>query len=162
MSNHPTASLMEHFSALEDPRSDFGKRHLLLDIIVIAICAVICGADNWVEVELFGRTKEQWLRTFLKLPHGIPSHDTFSRVFRRLDPEQFQRCFRSWIEAVQRVTKGQALWNKVFHRASGHCRWENLAPFTRSHPGQSGDPDGQCLGNRQPVGLGAGESRRPI
>jgi len=109
MSNHPTASLAEHFSTLEDPRADFGKRHLLLDIIVIAICAVICGADNWVEVELFGRSKEQWLRTFLKLPHGIPSHDTFGRVFRLLDPEQFQRCFRSWTYAVQRVTKGQVV-----------------------------------------------------
>ena len=109
MSNHPTASLAEHFSTLEDPRADFGKRHLLLDILVIAICAVICGADNWVEVELFGRSKEQWLRTFLKLPHGIPSHDTFGRVFRLLDPEQFQRCFRSWTYAVQRVTKGQVV-----------------------------------------------------
>ena len=109
MSNHPTASLAEHFSTLEDPRADFGKRHLLLDIIVIAICAVICGADNWVEVELFGRSKEQWLRTFLKLPHGIPSHDTFGRVFRLLDPEQFQRCFRSWTYAVQRVTEGQVV-----------------------------------------------------
>lgn len=109
MCNHLTASLVEHFSNLKDPRADFGKRHLLLDIIVIAICAVICGADNWVEVELFGRTKEQWLRTFLKLPHGIPSHDTFGRVFRLLDPEQFQRCFRSWIEAVQGVTGGQVV-----------------------------------------------------
>ncbi len=80
-----------------------------MDIIVIAICAAICGADNWVEVELFGRAKEKWLRTFLKLPHGIPSHDTFWRVFRLLDPEQFQRCFRSWIGAVAEVTKGQVV-----------------------------------------------------
>ena len=65
MSVNPTASLVEHLADLEDPRSDSGKRHLLLDIIVIAICAVICGADGWVEVELFGRSKEKWLRTFL-------------------------------------------------------------------------------------------------
>jgi hypothetical protein len=89
MSDNPTVSLMEHFSGVEDPRSDFGRRHLLLDIIVIAICAVICGANNWVEVEVFGQSKEQWLRTFLQLSYGIPSHDTFGRVFRRLDPGQF-------------------------------------------------------------------------
>lgn len=109
MPDDPAAALAEHFSELEDPRSDSGKRHLLLDIIVIAICAVICGADDWVEVELFGQAKEKWLRTFLKLPHGIPSHDTFGRVFRVLDPEQFQRCFRSWIEAVAGVTKGRVV-----------------------------------------------------
>jgi hypothetical protein len=80
-----------------------------LDIIVRAVCAVICGADNWVEVELFGRTKQQWLRTFLELPHGIPSHDTFGRVFRLLDPEVFQRGFRSWIEAVQAIIQGQVV-----------------------------------------------------
>jgi predicted transposase YbfD/YdcC len=109
MSTNPTASLMEHFSGVEDPRSEFGKRHLLLDIIVIAICAVICGADNWVEVELFGRSKEQWLRTFLELPHGIPSHDTFGRVFGLLDATQFRQRFRSWIEAVGTATKGQVV-----------------------------------------------------
>lgn len=109
MSTNPTASLTEHFSTLEDPRSDHGRRHLLLDIIVMAICAVICGADNWVEVELFGRSKEQWLRTFLELPHGIPSHGTFGRVFRLLDPKQFRRRFRSWIEAVETVTEGQVI-----------------------------------------------------
>jgi len=89
-------SLEESFSALEDPRADYGKRHLLLDMIIIAICAVICGADSWVEVELFGRSKEEWLRTFLELPHGIPSHDTFGRVCQRLDPEAFGRCLREW------------------------------------------------------------------
>lgn len=99
----------EHFAEMEDPRSDRGKQHLLLDIIVIAICAAICGADNWVEVALFGRAKESWLRTFLRLPHGIPSHDTFGRVFRLLDPEQFQRCFRCWIEGVEEITKGQVV-----------------------------------------------------
>ncbi len=78
-------SLAKSFSELEDPRADYGKQHLLLDIIVIAVCAVICGADGWVEIELFGRSKK-WLRTFPELPHGIPSHDTFGRVFRRPAP----------------------------------------------------------------------------
>lgn len=122
MGEPPAASLREHFSALEDPRSDLGKRHLLLEIIVIAICAVICGADDWVEVELFGQSKEQWLRRFLELPHGIPSHDTFGRVFRLLDPEQFERSFRSWIEAVQWVTEGQlvAVDGKRLRRSHDH------------------------------------------
>jgi predicted transposase YbfD/YdcC len=109
MRDPPAASLAEHFSDLEDPRSDLGKRHLLLDIIVIVICAVVCGADDWVEVELFGQSKQEWLGQFLELPHGIPSHDTFGRVFRLLDPEQFERGFRSWIEAVQWETEGQVI-----------------------------------------------------
>ena len=82
-------SLREHFATLPDPRVERTRRHELLDIITIAICAVICGADSWVDVELFGRSKETWLRTFLALPGGIPSHDTFGRVFAALDPRQF-------------------------------------------------------------------------
>ena len=109
MANKGVVSLEESFSELEDPRADYGKRHLLLDIIIIAICAVICGADSWVEIELFGRSKEKWLRTFLELPHGIPSHDTFGRVFQRLDPEGFGRCFRKWTRRVEEVTKGQVV-----------------------------------------------------
>ena len=70
---------------------------------------MICGADNWVEVELFGHSKEPWLRTFLQLPHGIPSHDTFGRVFRLLHPEQFRQSFRSWIAAAQIATQGQVV-----------------------------------------------------
>ena len=93
MNNQPTASITEHFASLEDPRIERTKLHQLLDILVIAICAVICGADDWVEVELFGNAKLTWLRTFLELPNGIPSHDTFGRVFARLNPEQFQQCF---------------------------------------------------------------------
>lgn len=122
MAENPVASLTEQFSELEDPRSDHGKLHLLLDIVVIAICAVVCGADTWVEVELFGQSKEKWLRTFLRLPNGIPSHDTFSRVFRLLDPEQFQQSFCSWVEAVHTVTEGQvvAVDGKTLRRSHDH------------------------------------------
>ena len=88
-----SASIMEYFQTLKDPRIDRSKRHKLLDSIAIAICAVICGADPWVYIELFGKSKEGWFRTFLELPHGIPSHDTFGGVFSRLDPEEFQRRF---------------------------------------------------------------------
>jgi predicted transposase YbfD/YdcC len=109
MHDEPTASLSEHFADLEDPRIDRTKLHQLLDIIVIAICAIICGADDWVEVELFGNAKLAWLRTFLELPNGIPSHDTFGRVFARLNAEQFQACFLGWIQAVSAVTRGQVI-----------------------------------------------------
>lgn len=109
METDPSASIGKHFANLEDPRIDRTKRHKLFDILVIAICAVICGADNWEEVELFGQSKEAWFRTFLELAHGIPSHDTFWRVFARLNPEQFQQSFVSWITSVSQVTQGQVI-----------------------------------------------------
>lgn len=109
MNDAPTASLSEHFASLEDPRIDRTKRHQLLDILVIAICASICGADDWVEVELFGNAKLAWFRTFLELPNGIPSHDTFGRVFARLNAERFQQCFLAWMQAVREVTRGQVI-----------------------------------------------------
>jgi predicted transposase YbfD/YdcC len=93
---------------LEDPRDD-NRRHLLLDIIVIAVCAAICGADTWTDVELFGEAKEKWFKGFLRLPHGVPSHDTFGRVFGLLDAEQFQQCFREWIQAVEARTQGEII-----------------------------------------------------
>ena len=85
------------------------KRHTLLDIITIALCGISCGADSWVDIELFGKCKEDWFRTFLELPNGIPSHDTFGDVFARLDPEQFQRCFMEWVQAVAQVTQGEVV-----------------------------------------------------
>ena len=107
MEQNPTA-ISEHFSELEDWRR-YNRRHLLHDIIVIAICAAICGADDWVAVEDFGRAKQSWFEEFLELPHGIPSHDTFSDVFRVLDSEQFQRCFIQWVQAVNEATGGQVV-----------------------------------------------------
>jgi predicted transposase YbfD/YdcC len=83
--------------------------HELRDILVIAICGVICGADGWVGIERFGNAKLDWLKTVLDLPNGIPSHDTFGRVFARLDPDQFQRCFMSWVQAVSGITEGEVV-----------------------------------------------------
>ena len=105
----PSAGIREHFSDLGDPRIDRTKRHLLIDMVVIAICGVMCGAETWVDVENFGKAKFKWFKRFLELPNGIPSHDTFGRVFNRLDAEQFQRCFLGWMQAVSNVFKGQVV-----------------------------------------------------
>jgi predicted transposase YbfD/YdcC len=96
----PPTSISEHFATLPDPRDGKKTEHLLVDILTVTLCAVICGADDWVAVATFGRAKEAWLRTFLALPHGIPSHDTFGRVFARLDPEEFRACFLAWVRGV--------------------------------------------------------------
>ncbi len=106
---YPVMSISEHFGRLTDPRMEERVEHRLLDIIVIAICGVICGADSWVEIEEFGKAKQDWLKGFLDLPNGIPSHDTFGRVFGCLSAFQFQACFMSWIEAVFRATQGQVV-----------------------------------------------------
>jgi predicted transposase YbfD/YdcC len=93
-------SVQRYFARLRDPRLNRRKRHLLLDIIVITLCGVICGADDFQQVAAFGRRRKDWLQTFLALPNGIPSHDTLERVFDRLDPQAFQGCFRQWVEAL--------------------------------------------------------------
>jgi predicted transposase YbfD/YdcC len=112
-------AIENHFGDLSDPRIDRTKLHMLLDILVIAICAVIAGADNWEDVEEFGKARLEWFRTFLELPNGIPSHDTFTRVFARLDPEQFQACFLRWTKSVSEVIGGQviAIDGKVLRRS---------------------------------------------
>jgi len=94
-------SIPKYFRKLKDPRRRHRRLHLLSDIIVIALCAVIAGAQDWQDVETFGRERFDWLKRFLKLPHGIPSHDTFERVFDRLAPQAFQACFLEWVQAVQ-------------------------------------------------------------
>lgn len=119
MENEVLPVIENHFGDLTDPRMDRTKLHKLLDVLVIAICAVIAGADNWEDVEEFGKARLEWFRTFLELPNGIPSHDTFTRVFARLDPEQFQACFLSWMNAVSAVIGGQviAIDGKVLRRS---------------------------------------------
>jgi predicted transposase YbfD/YdcC len=94
-------SIPKYFRKLKDPRRAHRRLHLLQDIIVIALCAVIAGAQDWQEIETFGRKRRDWLKRFLKLPNGTPSHDTFERVFDRLNPQAFQACFREWVQAVQ-------------------------------------------------------------
>ena len=91
-------SVLEEFERLEDPRIKREPKHLLIDIVAIVILATLSGADNMVAVETYGKGKQEWLETFLELPHGIPSHDTFSRVLALIDPQQMQECFLSWVK----------------------------------------------------------------
>jgi predicted transposase YbfD/YdcC len=109
MSDNPIASIEECFGDIEDPRVQGRCEYPLVEIIVIAICAVIAGADSWTEIETFGKSKAPWLKQFLPLAKGIPSHDTFGDVFRMIDAEAFQRSFMRWIERVFTVTKGQVI-----------------------------------------------------
>lgn len=101
--------LIEAFRTIEDPRIDRHKRHSLEDILVIAVCSFICGADTWTDVEMFGKSKETWFKSFLELPNGIPSHDTFGRVFSRLQPEAFQSCFLNWASDINRLAEGDVV-----------------------------------------------------
>ncbi|MDE0311861.1 MAG: ISAs1 family transposase [Caldilineaceae bacterium] len=129
MAEKKGVSLVEHFEDLEDPRVERTRFHQLSDIIVIAICAVICGADNWVEIEEFGHAKRDWLEAMLGLPNGIPSHDTFGRVFARLDAEQFEACFMKWVQHLHELTQGQllAIDGKTVRRS--HARRKKQGPL---------------------------------
>src|SRR5512134_2599062 len=109
MEKQAVASVVKHFEGLQDPRSGNANVHIFLEILIIAILAVICGADGWSDVELFGKNKKAWLKTFLKLPKGIPSHDTFGRVFAKIQPEEFRKRFIEWVQAVERLTAGQVI-----------------------------------------------------
>ena len=109
MANHVTTSLEACFGDLPDPRVQGRCDHKLLDIIIIAICGALCGADSWVGIETVGKAKAQWFGQFLELEHGIPSHDTFGDVFAKIDSDAFQRRFIEWVESVFRVTQGQVV-----------------------------------------------------
>ena len=108
MSNDPikSKSLLEHVSIITDPRVIGRCDHLLIDIVVIAIMSILCGADDWNSIEGFGKAKEEWFRKFLQLPSGIPSHDTFRRVFAKISPSAFQECFIEWVRDVAGTIKG--------------------------------------------------------
>ena len=115
-------SITPFFSDIPDFRSEHGKRHLLSDLVAIAVCAVVCGAESWVDVALFGRSKQKWLSTFLHLPHGIPSHDTFGRVFSLIDPDHFERCFQAWTSAMAGMVVGVlAVDGKTLRRSFDHA-----------------------------------------
>jgi predicted transposase YbfD/YdcC len=101
--------LLRFFDELEDPRMERTRLHSLPDIMFIAIAAVLCGADSWTEVEWYGQVRQEWLKTFLALPNGIPSHDTFGRLFARLKPQQLECCFMKWMRALAEVSEGRLI-----------------------------------------------------
>ncbi len=107
MSVTAPGSLLEHFADITDPRVERTKLHQLLDVLVIAMCATICGAEGWEDFAEFGKAKQEWFESFLELPNGIPSPDTFRRVLARLDPQEFEACFMRWVEAVNQLASGQ-------------------------------------------------------
>jgi len=111
--------LLRDFDRLVAPRMERTRKHSLSDTLTIAICAVICGADGWGQVEEFGDCKKEWLRTFLDLPNGIPSHDTFGRVFAKLDPQAFEECFMEWITKLATTSQGRlvAIDGKTIRRS---------------------------------------------
>jgi predicted transposase YbfD/YdcC len=127
MEDQTPKSLLQHFSSVSDPRIDRTKRHKLIDILVISICATICGAETWEDFELFGYAKKDWFNSFLELPGGVPSHDTFRRVFARLDPTQFQQAFLDWVRSVTRLTKGEvvAIDGKQLRRSTDAAAGKN-------------------------------------
>lgn len=106
MEDNELRDLESLFAQVEDPRMERTKLHRLQDIIILAICGVICGAEGWVEIEEFGKAKEAWFTELLDLPNGIPSHDTFGRVFARLDPKQFEASFVQWVQGISKTVQG--------------------------------------------------------
>ena len=106
---HPSGSLLTHSESLEDPRTAYLVEHPLLDIVALMICAVICGAEIWEGIEAYGHGKSDWLKTFLALPNGIPSHDTIARVFALLAPTQVQECFVSWVKSIAELSLGEVV-----------------------------------------------------
>ena len=122
--------MLRRFDDLEDPRMERTRLHSLGDILFITLCAVLCGANGWIEVQVYGEAQRSWLKTVLLLPNGIPSHDTFGRVFGLLDPEAFERCFQRWMADLAEASKGRLIaidgktlrhsFNKADNRAAIH------------------------------------------
>lgn len=144
MEERDLRSLETIFAQVEDPRMDRTKLHRLRDIIIIAICGVICGADGWVDIEAFGKAKEDWLTGLLQLPNGIPSHDTFGRVFAQLDPKQFEASFVEWVQGISGSIQGVIAIDgktsrRTHDRAAGKKALQRVA----------------CMGGGKPPGVGA-------
>jgi predicted transposase YbfD/YdcC len=146
MKKKASPALIDHLAGLEDPRIERQKRHKLGDILVIAVCAVLCGAESFPAIEDFGQVRYAWLKQFLELPNGIPSHDTFNRVFRVLDPVQFQACFLSWMQAVADETQGEvvAIDGKTLRRSFDRSSAKRAIHVVSAWATENGVVLGQC------------------
>jgi hypothetical protein len=121
MSQELIVAIEEHFSSLQDHRCQTAnQRHNFIDVLVIAICGAICGADGWTAVELFGKAIEPWFRSFLELPSVLPSHDTFTDIFAKLSPKRFESCFYSKVESISKLFDGEVVAVDGKTRQSSH------------------------------------------
>ena len=132
-------SIFQQFKSLQDPRGKLGRRHSLSSMLTIAICAVICGSDGWTDIEEFGNAKLAWFKTFLDLPHGVASHDTFGRVFAALKPAGFERCFRRWVKGLVKASKGRLIavdgktLRRSFDQAAGKAAIHMVSAFASAN-----------------------------
>ena len=136
-----SSSFEDHFATLTDPRCPHApnQRHELMDMLVIAVCAVICGAEGWEDIEEYGKAQADWFAELLELPHGIPSHDTFQRVLSRLDPDELTDCFLAWTRALSELSGGDivSLDGKTlrhsFDRASSQAAIHMVSPWSSAN-----------------------------
>ena len=139
------------FAQVEDPRMDRTKLHRLRDLIILAICGVICGAEGWVEIEAFGKAKQAWLPELLQLPHRMPSHDTFGRVFALIDPKQVEASLLQWVQGSSTRLPGViAIDGKTLRRSHEHAAAKRALQRVA------------CLGGGKSVGPGSVSDRREI
>ncbi len=139
-----SASIGVHFGELSDPRHH-NKQHKLIDIMTIAICATICGADTFKQIADFGHAKSRWFKKFLELPFGIPSHDTFGRIFALIDPQEFQRSFINWVQAMQDTLAGKivAVDGKTLRRSFDNSSGKKAIHMVSAWASESGFVLGQ-------------------
>ena len=137
-----TANLIEHFASLEDPRIDRNKSHALIDIIVLTVCAVASGADGWEAIEQFGKEKLEWLRQYIALENGVPSHDCIAYVLRRVSPPKFRECFMSWTHSLTEEAGGEVIAIDGKTAKGSRDRKHHRSPSAH----------GQCLGLSQSAG----------
>lgn len=130
------ADLIAHFSSLEDPRVERNKSHALIDIVVLAVCAVASGADGWESIEQFGEEKLTWLRQYIALDNGVPSHDCISYVLSRVSPSQFRACLMSWTDALTEARGGEVMPLMVRQRKVRAIVSTTAVRFTWSAPGR--------------------------
>ena len=145
-------SFIEHFSSLKDPRIERKKLHMLIDILVLTVCATLSGAEGWEEIEEFSRSKLDWLRRFVPLKNGVPSHDCIAYVISRLSPEGFRRCFMSWVEAMRAEMPSEVIAIDGKTARGSRDRKHNKKSFTH----------GERLGWCKPIVVGTRSDRGKV